>query len=152
MTTARKATWLSLAAGLAAAIFLITRRTARRLSPLAARYGTRVVGDHSRVVAWGFDQQFRVFPAGKSARMELSAPAVVHWTANQWDTVSDTHTAEVGPNLHVADLTTEELPPGTRVQFTFYWPEVSRWEGEDFEFRVEPATGQVVRTATDKSG
>ncbi len=75
-------------------------------------------------------------PPGENLRIELANPAVVHWTVDQWDTAHDTRT---GPKngIHAAELPTAELKPGTRVQFTFFWPEVNRWEGEDFELRVE---------------
>ena len=35
-----------------------------------------------------------------------------------------------------ADLTTEALPEGRRVKFTFYWPDAGRWEGADFMVAV----------------
>ncbi len=85
---------------------------------------------------WTFDERIRILPMGSVLRVEVSSPAIVHWTANQWDAVHDTRTVRRG-GVHVADLQTEELPSGARLQFTFYWPEVNRWEGEDFEVRVE---------------
>ena len=38
---------------------------------------------------------------------------------------------------HVADLPTTRLRRGDRVDLTFYWPEVDRWEGNDFVVCVE---------------
>ncbi len=32
----------------------------------------------------------------------------------------------------VIDLPTEKLPVGARIDFTFYWSEVDRWEHTDF--------------------
>jgi glucoamylase len=83
-------------------------------------------------------------PAGEKLRIELTSPAIVHWTVDQWDTAHDTRTiAENG--LYVADLPTASLASGMRIQFTFFWPEVNRWEGEDFEVRVQEG---AVRYAT----
>ncbi|HVX66435.1 MAG TPA: hypothetical protein VHA11_07530 [Bryobacteraceae bacterium] len=135
-----KAFWLSAAAASAVALVVLARRRARRDAlPVPAAYRTRIAGDASQRVAWRFDRRFRTLPAGKALRIETGSPALVHWSTNQWDSVEDTHTTEIARGVHVADLATEELPPGVRVTFTFYWPEVNRWEGEDFEIRIEAA-------------
>jgi hypothetical protein len=128
--------WISVAAGsfLAAAVFTVRKR--------ARREAHRTHGDPSRL-AWRFDHQFRTLPGGDTLRVATQTPAVVHWTVNQWDSVEDTHTTEIMPGVYIADLATESLPPGTRVQFTFYWPGVNRWEGEDFDLRIEAASERM---------
>lgn len=135
--------WISLAAGtaLTAALAVAARG---RVTPRRAR---RRVADRSLPAHWSFDHQFRTLSAGTALRIEVSSPAVVHWTVNQWDHVKDTRTAEAAPGVHIANLPVEKLPPGTRVQFTFYWPQVNRWEGEDFELRIEAANSELARTA-----
>jgi hypothetical protein len=143
--------WISVAAGafLAAAVVTVRNRSPRRKGALFGRYRPRVFGGPSGLLAWRFDHQFRTLPAGKVLRMEFESPAVVHWTVNQWDHVEDTRTTEIAPGVHVVDLATEKLKPGARVQFTFFWPGVNRWEGEDFELKIEPAKGEAARTASD---
>ncbi len=96
---------------------------------------------------WRFDRRSDVLPPGRKLRLETVSPAVVRWTCNQWDTVYDTRTALDAAGRHTADLATEELPPGTRVQFTFYWPEVKRWEGEDFALTVQAGGAHELRRA-----
>ena len=124
--------WISLAVGSATALAVYQwRRAARR------RWTGRLSNDRGQYIAWRFDRRYRVLPSGKTMRLELSSPAVVHWSVNQWDQAQDTRTIQVAPGLHSADLPTENLAPGARIQFTFYWPEVNRWEGEDFEVRIE---------------
>jgi hypothetical protein len=86
--------------------------------------------------AWTFDNRFPVLPVGRKLRIELTNPAVVHWTVDQWDTAHDTRTAPEN-GVHVADLPTASLKNGTHIQFTFFWPDVNRWEGEDFELLVQ---------------
>ncbi len=122
-----------------AALALAVRKAARR----------RGAPDASHRFAWRFDHQFDSLPAGSTLRIELSSPALVHWTADQWDSVEDTHTREVAPGAHIAELATEALPPGVRLHFTFYWPDVKRWEGEDFDIRIEAAGGDAARAASD---
>ena len=71
-------------------------------------------------------------------------PAIVHWGTGGaagtvgWQDIKDTETVDTGLGVFVADLPTTELQSG-RVDFTFYWPEVDRWEGVDFRVAV----GQV---------
>lgn len=143
--------WISLAAGAACGAFLFSMRRKSHHRTGAPRGTTRVLEDPARLVAWRFDHQFRTLPAGNALRIEVESPAVVHWTVNQWDSVEDTRTTEIALGVHVVDLATEDLKPGTRVQFTFYWPGVNRWEGEDFDLRIEPATSAMARTAQAKS-
>jgi glucoamylase len=60
------------------------------------------------------------------------APALIHWSADDWKTVENTasHLAALG--MHIAELPTQALAEGSYVRFTFYWPEAHRWEGTDF--------------------
>lgn len=85
---------------------------------------------------WRFNHKCRVMPAGQTLRLEVLAPAVVHWSADGWQTVQDTDTRPTGLDLHVADLPTDPFPKGTQIVFTFYWPEAARWEGVNFEVQV----------------
>jgi glucoamylase len=38
---------------------------------------------------------------------------------------------------YVLDVPTASLPVGSKVIFTFYWPQENRWEGTDFTVVVE---------------
>ncbi|HEX8984472.1 MAG TPA: hypothetical protein VF767_03540 [Bryobacteraceae bacterium] len=146
----RKAFWVSLGVGSAMAAFLlVARRRGMGWRRQAAPHGyrTRIAGDAGQRVTWRFDRRSGSMPPGSTLRIELDSPALVHWTANQWDTVEDTHTTGIAAGVHAADLATEELSAGTRIHFTLYWPEVNRWEGEDFELVVEAAGGGAARTA-----
>jgi len=76
-------------------------------------------------------------PAGKTLRIEVLAPAVVHWSADGWRTVVDTESRDTGLGVHLVDLPTVALGAGAQVSFTFRWPLVDRWEGVDFMVAVE---------------
>jgi len=39
--------------------------------------------------------------------------------------------------VHVADLPTSTLNAGAEIVFTFYWQSEQRWEGTDFNVKVE---------------
>ena len=76
-------------------------------------------------------------PAGLTLRIETFAPAMVHWGINSWQTVHDANSRDTTVGVHLVDLPTAALPPGTRLDFTFYWPQDRRWEGADFCVDVE---------------
>ena len=67
----------------------------------------------------------------------MKAPATVHWTTDGWASTGrqDTSPAAVGC-LHFADLPTGGLPAGQEVEWTFFWPEGDRWEGENFRASI----------------
>jgi glucoamylase len=90
----------------------------------------------ARYAAWRFNLRRHRIPPGKVLRLEVLAPAVVHWTPDDWRTIHDTPTRDTLLGVHVADLSTSELPVGRRITFTFYWTGCERWEGVDFSVTV----------------
>ena len=87
-------------------------------------------------LVWRYNHKLRSLPPGKILRIELMAPAVIHWTADDWKTCHDLKTHDAGLKIHLADLSTEALPEGKQIKFTFYWPNADRWEGKDFIVRI----------------
>ena len=83
-------------------------------------------------VIWRFDHKSRTMPVGRTLRLEVLAPANVHWSVNDWAHAHDTPTRDTGLGVHVADLPTRGLAASARLLFTFYWPDAGRWEGADF--------------------
>ena len=87
-------------------------------------------------LVWRYNHKLRSLPPGKILRVELMAPAVIHWTVDDWRTCHDIKTRDSGLKIHLADLSTEALPEGKQIKFTFYWPNADRWEGKDFIVRI----------------
>ena len=83
-------------------------------------------------VIWRFNHKFRTMPVGRTLRLEVLAPANVHWSVNDWARAHDTPTRDTGLGVHVADLPTRGLAASARLLFTFYWPDAGRWEDADF--------------------
>jgi glucoamylase len=81
---------------------------------------------------WRFNNKCSTMPAGKTLRLEVLAPAVVHWSPDGWRTLYDTATWDTGLGVHVADVRTATLTTGGMVHFTFYWPAAGRWEQTNF--------------------
>jgi glucoamylase len=91
----------------------------------------------STCFGWRFNNKPRSMPQGKQLRLALLSPARVHWSFDGWKTVHDTDTRDTGLGMYAADLPSNKLPPGSQIVFTFFWPEVHRWEGTDFSVIVE---------------
>jgi glucoamylase len=87
-------------------------------------------------MVWRFNHKIRSMPSGKILRIETIAPAVIHWSADDWNTVQDVTAHDVGLEIHIADLATKYLPEGKEVKFTFYWPDADHWEDKDFIVHV----------------
>jgi len=90
----------------------------------------------TNIVQWRFNHKTRELPPGRTLRIEVLAPARIHWSADGWRTTQDTATRESGLGVHYADLATASLPDGSEIAFTFYWPDARRWEGDDFSVKI----------------
>ncbi len=86
---------------------------------------------------WRFNNKIRTMPCGKGLRILLMDAALVHWSVDGWKTVTDTASQESGWNLQFVDLPSEKLPSGSRIMFTFYWKNASRWEEHDYYVAIE---------------
>jgi glucoamylase len=88
-------------------------------------------------ISWRFNNKVRTMAPGRLLRIETLAPAIVHWSDDNWRTVYDSPTVDTTLGVQLADLQTTSLRSGDRVSLTFYWPEVERWEGVDYLVGVE---------------
>jgi glucoamylase len=77
----------------------------------------------------------RVAP-GRVLRLECLAQARIHWSTDDWKTISDSDTTATGLGLYVFDLPAERLTDGAIVRFTMFWPGQNRWEGTDFQVEI----------------
>ncbi|MDL2409077.1 glucan 1,4-alpha-glucosidase [Rhizobium calliandrae] len=73
--------------------------------------------------------------AGRALRIELSEPALVHWSTDGWASFTDSPCRDTGFGTHICDLPTKTLGPGTIV-FTLFFTEKQRWEDVDFKIDV----------------
>ena len=89
---------------------------------------------------WRFTAPRSSMPAGRTLRLELMAPARVHYSLDGRRTWADLHARDTGLGVWVADVPgSDRLAPGQAVEFTFWWPEPGRWEGRDLRVDVARA-------------
>jgi glucoamylase len=90
----------------------------------------------SHLAVWSFNNKRQTIETGKTLRIETLAPALVHWSADNWLTAEECETRDTGLGVHLADLKTSGLTGGAQIVFTFFWPQTSRWEEVDFSVRI----------------
>lgn len=86
---------------------------------------------------WRFNRKLRAISRKRILRIEALAPFRLHWSTDGWAGVQDTESRDTGTGVHIVDVQTRDLRPGSRVDFTFFWPDSKNWEGRDFAVQVE---------------
>ena len=84
---------------------------------------------------WRFEHPCYDIPWGKYLRIETAAPALVHWSADDWKTSHETATRDTGLGVYETDLKANATQNGN-ILFTFYWQDAKQWENKDFEVHV----------------
>jgi glucoamylase len=88
---------------------------------------------------WRFNNKCRTIPLHRDLRIELLAPAMVHWSKDGWQSAQDAQTRDSGIGIYFVDLPARSLQADTEIVFTFYWPQAQRWEGTNFSVTITPA-------------
>ena len=88
------------------------------------------------VFEWRYNNKCRSMPAGKTLRVVLTAPAIIHWSCDEWQTSSDTNTRDP-LGVFIADLPNAKLTTGQEIVFTIFWQNDQKWEGKDYRVRIE---------------
>ncbi len=91
----------------------------------------------SRHAIWRFNNKRRTLIAGKTLRVEVTSPAMLHWSADGWQTAQDAEMPDTGLGVYIADLPTSKLQHGSQVVFTFHWTTPDKWEGANYTVLVE---------------
>ena len=86
---------------------------------------------------WRFNNKARTMTCGKTLRLSLLQPALVHWSVDGWKTKHDTLTTDSRLGVHFADLPVDKLPTGASVVFTFLWTKSNSWEGANYQVVIE---------------
>jgi len=93
----------------------------------------------ARHAVWSSANKTRVVRTGRTLRVQTLRAALVHWSCDGWRTTRDTTAREVSAlRIWIADLDTQTIPVGGVVDFTLYYPEERRWEGQNYRVTVCP--------------
>jgi glucoamylase len=87
---------------------------------------------------WRFDHPLYLLPKGLNLRIQSEKPATVRWSIDNWKSYNDIQLKENSLGIYFADLPVKKSSVGTRVSFTFYWPEVDKWEERNYDVQFVP--------------
>jgi hypothetical protein len=106
---------------------------------VAERYGA---GKRScPIEVYRLERPVEAIPAGSKLRLVANGHFYLVWTVDDWKTVHNKESRHVGCAGHFADMETEAGQAG-RVIFTMKWRHDNRWEGRNFEVRLDPVENQ----------
>jgi glucoamylase len=85
---------------------------------------------------WTPARQVREVMAGQVLRVQAPESFMLHWTNDGWATASDTPSKPTGIGIEFADIAVHD-DQSSPVQFTFFWTGPNRWEGRNYEVRIQ---------------
>jgi glucoamylase len=74
---------------------------------------------------------------GNSLAIALPQGAMVRWSVDDWQTLSDADTADTGLGLHAFELCSASIGQAERIDFTFRWRDTAQWVGSDYRVTVD---------------
>ena len=93
----------------------------------------------ARCHPWRPDWRPPTIPAGRVLRLDLPEAALVHWSADGWQTRSDVLTRDTGLGIHTADIPATDFPPGQNIVFTWRSQATEAWVGSDHTVTIAAA-------------
>jgi glucoamylase len=104
-----------------------------RVRGVVERYQTR--RDRPPLEVWTFRRRVRSARPGTCLRVQARPSFRLHWTAGEWSAAKDSASTPTGLGIEFVDI---PIAPGQAapIRFTFFWPEVGRWEGRDFQIEM----------------
>ena len=114
-----------------------------RVEPAYQRYVVKPVA--SRHEMWNHRHSIRHMPPGRTLRLIVEAEATVVWSADAWASINNADTTMMSAlGLWFADLSKENCPDGSVIEFTFFWKAAGNWEGTNYSVAV---TSQCPKTS-----
>jgi len=108
-----------------------------RISTVEARYGAGPV--ESKIEVFKLRRQIQSIPAGKVLRIIAGAPFAVRYSLDGWATVDQVSSQSFGYSGSSCDLPTSMgEKQGSALSFTILWTDENRWEGRNFDVKIEP--------------
>ena len=104
-----------------------------RIDAVYDRYVARRL-DRQAIEVWKFNRQVPKIPAGTLLRVQAEMPFLLHWTSDEWQSSTDTHSTTTALGIDFVDIRVPQ--PEGPIRFTFLWTAENRWEGKDYQVEV----------------
>jgi glucoamylase len=86
--------------------------------------------------SWRFNNRCRRMAAGRTLRVEATAPFMLHWSSDGWHSNFDVVARDTTVGIYVVDLPTRSMPSESTIQFTFKWTADNRWDGTNYSVEI----------------
>lgn len=109
---------------------------------VADRYsrGTR---KRSRVLeVWKFHRQVASMPAGATLRVQTETPFFLHFSQDEWTTVTDQRSIPTDCGFEYVDIVTKPAQKAP-IRFTMRYLPDGHWQGQDFAVKIVPESGTL---------
>jgi len=90
--------------------------------------------ERNTIEVWKFNRQVPRVPAGTVLRIQADMPFLLHWTSDEWQSLTDTRSTPTTLGIEFVDIQVPQQDGPIR--FTFLWTEENRWEGKDHEVKI----------------
>jgi glucoamylase len=97
---------------------------------VATRYlGARA--DRPTFEVWKPSRQVRSVTRGSLLRIQVQGPFRLRWSADDWQTVTDTPSSMTSLGVEFVDIPIRAAQRAP-IRFTFFWTNSDSWEGRDY--------------------
>lgn len=103
------------------------------ISLVKARYKEGIPSPRN---VWRFNHKVRRVKEGALVRIETTADAILHWSADNWTTTHHDDMVDSGVGARYFDIPESVTREAKSIAFTFFWTESKRWEGTDFVIEI----------------
>jgi glucoamylase len=86
---------------------------------------------------WRLATPIPTIPTGRTLRIELLRPGLVHYSVDDWATTHDLNGRDTGIGLWVVDILANGAAGGV-IAFTIRWTDDSSWEHQNFAVLINP--------------
>ena len=107
------------------------------LIPVVAERYRRPRGE-GKLEVWKPVRHVRQMKSGQMLRIQAPAPFRLHWTNDDWQVAHDSDSQHTNFGIDFVDVRVALQQRGP-LRFTFFWSQEDRWEGRDFQVRIEAA-------------
>jgi glucoamylase len=106
-----------------------------RVEPAFQRYVVKPVKNLHEM--WSARHSIRRMQPGQILRLIVAADATILWSTNDWANTNKADATHISAlDVWFADLSTEDYPDGSVIEFTFFWKAAQRWEGRNYSVVV----------------
>jgi glucoamylase len=91
---------------------------------------------------WKPIRQVKSVEPGGTLRIQAPRGFRLRWSEDEWQTAHDTDATSTSLGIAFIDIPTGRAQVAP-IRFTFFWTDEQRWEGRDYEVRIQAEPTQL---------